>query len=168
MDGTTEQHHVKVENFERPLLVKLTDKEKSELADRSAFLLGEIEQKSDEQKSAAKHAKAAIDEKKAELKSVSTQYRDGQKFEKVKCERRFQFRLGHVQEVRTDTGDVLHERPMTERERQLEHPALAGNGKAAAKGEDDDGIVDNDYKPDGATEPPLATQKKKRTRKPKA
>lgn len=158
-----DQNHVKIERFERSLLVPLTDKERATLADRTAHLLAEIERKKEDKKAAAKQAQAQIDELVAELNRVSGEYREGKKYEKVKCERRYLFRLGNYQEVRTDTGDILIERALNYRERQLE---LGGvNGSAA---EDDDGIVDDDYQPDGTTEPPLPTEKGKRGKRPKA
>lgn len=159
MQQTTDikQPDMKLENFERSLLVPITEKERRELSDRTAYLLAEIDNMTEEQKAAAKQAKAQIDERKAELRRVSNEYRDGQKYAKVKCERRFLYRVGNYQEIRTDTGEVLLERPLTEREKQLGLPGVEG-GKAEAKA--DDGIVDDDYKPEGAE--PLATEKGKK------
>ncbi len=130
-DTATNESSVKLENFERSLLVPLSDKEKRELADRSAHLLGEIEQMTEEAKTAAKQGKAQIDERKTELRRVSTEYRDGQKFQKVKCVRKFIYRTGVVVEERTDTGAVLDERPMTEREKQKELPGLEAKANGA-------------------------------------
>jgi hypothetical protein len=153
-----EQHEVKVEKFRRNLLVKLSDREKAELAERAAHLFGEIEMKTEELKSAAKQSKAQVDELKAEHKRVNTEYRDGSKYQEVPCERRYVFRTGMVQEVRTDTGEVMHERAMTDKERQLELPGAQGNAsEAKAEGAAND-----------ADEPELATAKKKRSRKAKA
>lgn len=145
-------NEVKVENFERSLLVPLTDKERSALADRQAFLLGEISDLVEERKNAAKQAQAEIDAKKAELTQISGEYRAGKKFSKVKCERRFFFRLGNYEEVRLDTNEKLVERGLTERERQLALPM-----------EDAEPAGDNDSEaPESA---PLPAQKRTRAKK---
>lgn len=158
-----EESQVKVERFTRNLRVTLREPEVVERAKRSAYLLGEIQQKQDERDAAKKQANAQIEELEAEMHRLSLEVRDGGTYKDVPCERRYIYRTGTVQEVRTDTGDLLNERAMTDRERQLE----LGVSKPAAPAEakKDDGVVDDDYKPDGATE--LPTAKGKRGRKGK-
>ncbi len=155
---TEDQHHVKIEKFERSLLVDLKPQEKATLADRTAHLLSEIERKKEDKKTAGKQAQAQIDELTAELNRVSGEYREGKKFAPVKCERRFLFRVGNYQEVRTDTGELLAERGLTDRERQLELGGVNTDAK-------DEG---SESKP--TDEPELPTQKgrKRGGKKPKA
>ncbi len=164
------QPDTKVEPFTRQLLVPLTDKEKRELSDRTAHLLGEIEQMTEDQKASAKQAKAQLDERKAELRRVSTEYRDGQKYAPVRCERRLLFRLGVVQEVRVDTGEVMHERPMNDRERQLELSGVDGADQAD-NDSGEDGLEERLFAEDDDDEPesaPLPTQKRSRRKKAEA
>jgi hypothetical protein len=157
---------VKVERFQRNLRVKLTADELAERAQRAAHLLNDRDQKDEESKAAAKHAKAQIAEVEAELRRVSSEIRDGATYKEVACERRHNFRLGKIEEVRMDTHDVIAERAMTDRERQLDlgldDPKVAnGNGKKVGEisesfldDEDDDNIgvdvaADDDALEDG-------------------
>jgi hypothetical protein len=152
------QDEVKIEKFERNLLVKLTAEEKAQLAERGAHLFGEIEQKIEDSKASGKQAKAQIEELKAEHKRVNTEYRDGAKYQKVPCERRLNYRLGEVEEVRKDNGERISVRPMNASERQRELPL---EGEAAADG--DDIVVPDGYtgdEDDDNDPPPLPTQKK--------
>lgn len=154
---------VKIEKFRRGLLVELTDKQKAELADRAARLYGEIEQTTEEIKASAKQAKGQLDEKRAEHKRVNMEYREGKKLTDVTCERHFIYRTRTVKEIRTDTGALLSERPMTEGELQT---SLKFEEKQKAKLQQK--LEDAGVPPAGETEPKLATEKKKRTRKPRA
>lgn len=156
METTESASNVKIERFTRNLRVPLKEGEIVERAKRNAFLVGEIGQKADERDAAKKQANAQIEELEAEMQRLSLEVRDGATYRDVQCERRYVYRTGNVQEVRTDTGDVLNDRPMTDRERQLElgvkEPA-AGEPLSATIGEH---IT------------PLPTEKKKRGgRKPK-
>lgn len=145
MSNDKTNSEVKIERFERNLRVKLTDKEVAERANRAAHLVAECDQKDEEREAANKHAKAQLAELEAEMRKVSTEVRDGATYRGVTCERRYIYRTGTVQEVRTDTGDTLSERAMTDMERQM--------------GLD----LDDDSEP-----PPAQTEKKKRSRKPRA
>lgn len=154
---TQDNHQAKLEFFERHLRVQLTDKEISERANRAAHAVAEIDQKEEEREAANKHAKAQIAEIEAELKKVSTEVRDRATYRAVRCERAFVYRTGNVTERRLDTGEVLHERPMTEYERQTELPLddVEEMQRKSAAGESD---------PPTDDEPELGTAKKKRGR----
>lgn len=120
-----EQHenedlHVKTEPFQRQLRIALTDVEVAGRADRLAHLVVQVEQKEDDRKAANTAAKSQIEELSAELKRVSTEVRDKATYGTVQCERRHDYRMGKIVEVRTDTGVVLHERAMSFEEKQLE------------------------------------------------
>lgn len=161
---TAENAAVKVERFTRNLRVVLKNDEVVERAKRSAFLLGEIQQKESERDAAKKQANAQIEELSSEMHRLSLEVRDGAAYRDVPCTRHFVYRLGVVEERRTDTSEIIHERSMSDRERQLELGGLAGpaDAKAVAKelGDDvvgatsDDGIVDDDYVPEGRNKAP--------------
>ncbi|HEY8947187.1 MAG TPA: hypothetical protein VIM73_23245 [Polyangiaceae bacterium] len=165
---TTEQHPVKIEKFSRNLRTPLSDREIVERARRAAHLAAEIEQLEEEAKAAQKQAKARIEEIQAEQRRLNLEVADGAVHRETPCERRFIFRTGKVVEVRTDTEEELHERPMTERERQPELPGVDDSGpitpdEPGSRADDaDDGIVDDDYVPEGSTEPELETEKPKK------
>ncbi|HET9954142.1 MAG TPA: hypothetical protein VFQ61_06545 [Polyangiaceae bacterium] len=175
---------VKIEKFSRNLRVELTEAEINERAQRAAHLLQERDRKDEENKAASKHAKAQVAEIEAELRRVSSEIRDGATYKEVACERRHNYRLGNIQEVRMDTKDVIAERAMNDRERQLDLTLNGSNGAsngsngngASAHAEEGDeqpnsvqvleaseGGAENDseYEP----EPPLETQKPQRARR---
>lgn len=156
----TEQHPVKIERFSRNLRTPLTDREIVERARRAAHLAAEIEQLEEEAKAAAKQAKARIEEIQAEQRRLNLEVADGAVHRETPCERRYIYRLGEVHEVRTDTGETLTARPMTERERQPDLPGMA-NGEPPFT---DDGIVDDDYaaRAKAEAEPELETARPQR------
>lgn len=131
--ATSSTEQVKVEKFTRNLRVALKEGEVVERAKRSAFLLGEIQQKESECDAAKKQANAQIEELGAEMHRLSLEVRDGAAYRDVPCTRHYVYRLGIVEERRTDTNELLGDRPMTERERQLELEGLAGKKDAAAE-----------------------------------
>lgn len=173
--GTPE---VKIEPFQRNLRCKLTQEELTDRSQRAAHLLGERDHKDEELKAASKHGRAQIAELDAELRRVSSEVRDGATYREVRCERRYVFRTGMIQEVRMDTEEVIAERAMTERERQMElfeQPNGKGKNGATAKAAANDASADasDDYgedvvagggedEPDSEPEPPLETEKPKR------
>lgn len=138
MENATPESNVKIERFTRNLRVMLKEGEVVERAKRNAYLLGEIQQKEDERDAAKKQANAQIEELEAEMHRLSLEVRDGATYRDIPCERRYVYRTGNVIEVRTDSGDVLNERPMTDRERQLElgvKEPVAGEPLSATIGE---------------------------------
>lgn len=151
-NGTDDQKHVKVQRFSRSLKIALKPEEIATRADRAAHLLVARDEKADEAKTATAHIKAQIKELEAELRKVSGEVRDKHTWGQVSCERRYDFRLGRVYEVRLDTDVTIEERPMTDLERQMSLDGVDG---------------DEDDAPDSKPEP-LPTQKKKRAKKPKA
>lgn len=153
---------VKVERFTRNLRVALKEGEIVERAKRSAFLLGEMQQKESERDAAKKQANAQIEELSSEMHRLSLEVRDGAAYRDVQCTRHYVYRLGTVEERRADTNELIHERPMTERERQLELEGLAGPKDAGAEANAlGDALVKDEA-------PPLPTEKKRKPRKPKA
>ena len=111
---------IKVESFVRELRVQLKTEEIAERADRAAQLLAERDSKEEEQKAATKHAKSVIESMEAELRRLSNEVRTKATYGQVQCERRYDYRLGKISEVRKDTDEVIFERAMTDTERQRE------------------------------------------------
>lgn len=138
---------VKVEKFHRALRRSLSSDEIVDIAQRSARLASEIEQQEEELKTSTKHAKARIDELAAEKRRLELEIVDGGRLEEAQCERRTIYRLGVVQEVRCDTGQILNERPLSDRERNLELPLQQ---PVADEAENDD--TDTDDSDDEAPE----------------
>jgi hypothetical protein len=135
---------VKIQRFTKNLKVELSKDEIIERAQRQARLAEEIGLKEEERDSAKKHANARIEELEAEAKRLLSEIRDGATWKEVACETRFVYRLGVVHEVRTDTQEVMSERAMTDRERQLELPDAGSSGTGGDPDEDDDNDQDDD------------------------
>jgi hypothetical protein len=158
---TTENAHAKIERFERNLRVELNEQEIAERANRAAHLVAEREQKEDDRKASNKQMAAQTAELDAELRKVSTEVRDRATYRPIQCERAFIYRTGNVTERRLDTGKVLSERPMSDRERQQELPLddVEEMQRKSAAGESDIPPAFRTAKPNGA---------KKRGRKTRA
>lgn len=146
--------HIRVESFQRQLRVDLEPKEVADRADRASHLLAEIDAKDADRKVAAKAAATQIEELEAELRRISGEVRDRATYRLVDCERKYDYRVGTVTELRTDTREILRMAPMTDAERQmqlgLEQPATESPTLEGQKLGD---AVANDA-------PPLPTQKK--------
>lgn len=110
----------KVEKFRRSLRVELKPDEIAESADRAAQMLADRDAKDEEQKAAAKHAKAVIESIDAEIRRLSNEVRTKATYRDVECDRIFDLRTKTLTEKRTDTGETLFERPLTEAECQRE------------------------------------------------
>lgn len=158
---------VKIEKFTRNLRVVLKSEEVVERAKRAAFILGEMQQKESERDAAKKQADAQIEELSSEMHRLSLEVRDGAAYRDVPCTRHYVYRVGIVEERRTDTHELLNERPMTEREKQLELELKAPNGKkdGAAQAKT---LSDQVAKDETDKAAPLPTEKKRKPRKPKA
>jgi hypothetical protein len=111
---------VKIEPYLQNLKVILTKEQIADRADRAAQLLQDRDQKEEEQKATAKHAKSVIETIEAELRRLSSEVRTKATYEDVNCERRFVYESKKVQEWRLDTGEMISERDMNEHEKQRE------------------------------------------------
>lgn len=188
-DGAAESKDpkLKVEHFTRTLRVGLKPHEIAERADRAAHVIVQRDQKEESRKAANTAAKSQIEELDAELRRVSTEIRDKATYIPVACERRYDYRLGRLLEVRTDTGDTIHERALTIEERQLEldvdqsksgdEPEEDEESEAADEeppADGDDGVITDEEakaladKHGRGKEPELSTAKKKRKAKKKS
>jgi hypothetical protein len=115
----TDGHEVKVENFERNLRVALSTDELATRADRAAHLLKLRDDKEADVKAASAAGKAQIKEYESEMRRIQGEVRDRATYKPVACQRQFNYRMGSVVEMRLDTHEAIHERPMSAEERQL-------------------------------------------------
>lgn len=164
MKTESDQHPVKIEKYTRSLPCPLTTEEQIARGAESARLGAVIESKENELKRHVALAKAAINDLKGRKRQLESELNNGHVLRDVECEEQHIYRLRLVRDVRSDTQEVLAERPMTERELQLEIDTVAAaklkakeakaskaedakpEGKDEAKPqESDDGIVDDEY-----------------------
>lgn len=122
-----EQTEPKVETYQTSLKVELTPEQVADRADRAAQMIAERDAKEEEHKAAAKHSKSVIEALDAEIRRLSNEVRTRSTYASVECERRFNYATGLLTESRTDTGETVNERRMTDSEKQLE---FAFNGEA--------------------------------------
>lgn len=141
---------VKIEPYTENLKCILTKDEVADRADRAAALLQDRDSKEEEQKARAKAAKAEIDSLEAELRRVSNEVRTKAAYQDVRCERRYIYSKGKVQEWRLDTGAMVFERELLDTEKQRELPFNDG--------EDQDEAEDDDEPPDEPDESERAAE----------
>lgn len=148
-DISDPQHPVKIERFTRSLKCALNDTEILQRARRSAAIAGQIAKAEADRDAANAHHNGAIKLLRAERGNLDQEVNDGATHRDVEVQRRFNYRLGVVLDVRMDTAETIpgSERPLSNEERQLE----LGTASAA----NDDG--DEPTEP----EPKLETEKRK-------
>jgi len=110
----------RINKFQQRLPVMLTEKELLGAGDRAAHLAKEAHEAEEARKEADATAKATVKRLQNESEALLATVRDKREYRLVPCERRFDFRLGKVTEIRVDTGEQLSERPMRDDERQTE------------------------------------------------
>lgn len=150
---------VKVEPYVQQLACGLKREEVEERAQRAAHLLADRdnqEAKFDEERKAQKAVLQRIDN---EIRSVSQEVREKVTYRDVKCERRYIYADGKVQDVRLDTGEVFAERAMSDAEKQRDlfddgdekKPGAGGAGGAGGDVDDEFGDdPEDEKKPDAA------------------
>lgn len=109
----------RTERYERNLRCALSAEEVADRADRAAQLLEDRDHKEEELKAHAKHAKGEIERIEAEMRQYSNEVRTRSTYRDIECERIYEWDTGRVREVRGDTGEVISDREMTEREKQM-------------------------------------------------
>jgi hypothetical protein len=110
----------RIDKFQQRLPVLLTERELLGAGDRAAHLAKEAHEAEEARKEADATAKATVKRLQNESEALLATVRDKREYRLVSCERRFDFRLGKVTEIRIDTGEQLEERPMRDDERQTE------------------------------------------------
>jgi hypothetical protein len=112
----------KIEKFQRPLRVELEDEEIAEAALAAAEKLALRDNTADQLKAYNEHEKAKIKDLEAEFRRLSGMVRERAQNRPVVCERRFDYVTKTVTDTRTDTGETLNVRPMTDSELQTDLP----------------------------------------------
>jgi hypothetical protein len=150
---TNPVHEVKIERgFSRSFMIPLSDHDIAVRAREVSRLLRSIEEKEDARDRAKKQANNEIEELRASVKRLSDEVHDGEERRDIPCERHFIYRIGAVHVIRTDTKEVIDQRPMESRERQTELPLEDGDGSddsdVEVEPDEDDGEDEDEEKPE--------------------
>jgi hypothetical protein len=106
--------NIKIKRTSMNLACHLTKKERIEFADA----LGEASKAVDEAEAVKKSAKKRLDSAKDNHDRLATIVASGIEYRDVEIEERFDLDKGIYTSVRTDTGEITFERPLTDHERQ--------------------------------------------------
>lgn len=109
---------IDLENIDRLLPVKLTDRERLEIGEDIAAAQIKAEQAELDKKAADEGYKGIIEGAYADVSQLTKTLRYGKIDRMVPCEVRRDFRKGQVTVIRLDTMDEVESRPMTAAERQ--------------------------------------------------
>jgi hypothetical protein len=116
---TRKQPPVRVERVKRTLKCRLKARELSDVVERSSEVAAHLtalrEQYAETRRTLQQQIRVAAQEYDELLDKVGTKVEERQ----VVCEERYSYAQGVVRVIRTDTGEVIEERPMTPQERQL-------------------------------------------------
>jgi hypothetical protein len=104
--------------FTRDLKCELSREEVEERAQEAASILERRDQKEADAKEEAKRRKNEIAQLDLEHRILSSEVRSKTTTRPVECERVYDYDAGKVTEYRSDTGEKLHSRNMTDSERQ--------------------------------------------------
>lgn len=118
------------EVIKRVLPVKLTEEERLQRADALANALQQIQDRKVEKKRVTKEADKAIAEAEQEAVDLRDAVATGREYQEVIVHKVLDYEQATVTEVRTDTGEVIKSRGMTDEERQaklLDDSDAAGN-----------------------------------------
>jgi hypothetical protein len=116
------------ESYTASLKVNLSPGEIADRADRAAQMVAERDAKEEEHKAAAKHSKSVIEALDAEIRRLSNEVRTRSTYAQVECRRVYDYEGGRFREIRTDTGETIGDRPLTDSERQRRLPFAGGGG----------------------------------------
>lgn len=109
---------------------------REELADRSrdlAAAVGAIAEEEDRQQTVKADLKARLTELEAKVNRLAASIRSGVEYRDVAVELIAEYPRGMAVEYRTDTGDAIHTRPLTDDERQVPLNLEAPVGETAAE-----------------------------------
>ena len=134
---------MRIELCEEQLKCALTEDELDKIADRSAHITGEIENKRSAMKSSQSAMASEIKSLESQLSSLASKRRDRCEYRMVDCERVFDYTRNEVKLVRTDTRETVRSRAMAGSERELELRLANGQtvkerASKLAKQEDDE------------------------------
>ena len=120
----------KTEVIKEVLPVQLTDEERLSRADDLANAVQNVEDAKRHKKIVTRDASAKVEEAEANRADLADVVASGREYQEVVVHRVFNYEDGTVFEVRTDTGETLRSRNMTDEERQaslLDDSDAAGN-----------------------------------------
>lgn len=115
----TQKLKTRTENYDTTLKVALTDKEVLSYAKEAADTIKKGAQLETELASMKKQKQAEIDVCAATVTGLSEKISTRSEYRTVKCSRTYDYQALRVTERRLDTGEGLHEREMSESERQM-------------------------------------------------
>jgi len=103
----------------RSLRCELTEADQRRIGLEMAQAQKEMEELEDERAGENKRLGEAIKERSGHVRSLAKTLNEGWEMRSVNCTEIFEYETGNVYLKRTDTGEVCHERAMTEDERQV-------------------------------------------------
>lgn len=118
------------EVIKRVLPVKLTEEERLQRADGLANALQQVQDRKVEKRRVTKEADKQIAEAEQEAVELRDAVATGREYQEVIVHKVFDYEQATVTEVRTDTGETIKSRGMTDEERQaklLDDRDAAGN-----------------------------------------
>lgn len=116
--------------IKRVLPVKLTEEERLQRADALANALQQISDRKVEKRRVVREADKAIAEAEQEAVDLRDAVATGREYQEVIVHKVYDYEKATVTEVRTDTGETIKSRGMTDEERQaklLDDSDAAGN-----------------------------------------
>lgn len=108
----------KTEVIKEVLPVKLTDAERLERADDLANAVQAVEDAKRHKKIVTRDASAKVDTAEAQRADLADVVASGREYREVIVHRVLNYEDGTVMEIRTDTGETIRSRNMTDEERQ--------------------------------------------------
>jgi hypothetical protein len=166
-----------IKRFTQSLPCPLTPSELLERADLASHVLQQRDEAEQRMKADASQHKANIQEKEAELRRLTEEIRQRRTFRPVDCERIFDYSAGTVRDVRSDTGEELNRRDLTNDERQRhldleeppDQPKRRKRDESTARDHDLERVADEEgakiAEADAATEAAEKVERKRRERK---
>jgi len=115
---------VKITHEPRDLSCSLSTKERADAANKLADVLDDIMRLEDDKKTMAADLSAQIKRLSAEVRQLTRQVKEGTATRSVLCELQLNWTKLTATTVRTDSGQVVEERGMTEDEKQLDFDDL--------------------------------------------
>ncbi len=118
----TSRRDVRIEKITRNLPCRLTDVELKDFGRRLAVKCEDIAAEESRQKDQKSEMKARLDGMESERATLAIVVRRQEEQRDVECEETFDYELGKVTVTRTDTGEEIRVRPMSNEERQQPLP----------------------------------------------
>jgi hypothetical protein len=148
-ESTSNKRTRKVQKFSDSLRVDLTKDEVADRADRAAHMVTKIRDKKEEIKTERQKQAKELSVLEAEHVRLTNEVLSRSSYKSVVCTRTFDFATKMVTEVRTDTGEILGDRPMTDDELQVDFE-FEGDVEDEFGGEDEsEGATSSDEEGDG-------------------